>query len=126
MDRGAWWATVCGIAKSRTQLNDYLVIIGNWNAKVGSQELPGIIGRFGLGVQNEAGQQLTEFCQENTLVITNTQTSLHMDITRWSYRNLIIFFAAKDGDALCSQQKQDQELTVAQIMNPLLQNSDLN
>ena len=45
---------------------------GDWNAKVGSQEIPGVIGKFGLGVQNEAGQMLTEFCQENTLVIANT------------------------------------------------------
>ena len=45
---------------------------GDWNAKVGSQEIPGVIGKFGLGVQNEAGQRLTEFCQENTLVIANT------------------------------------------------------
>ena len=49
-----------------------LFIIGDWNAKVGSQEIPGVTGKFGLGVQNEAGQRLTEFCQENTLVIANT------------------------------------------------------
>ena len=47
-------------------------MIGDWNAKVGSQETPGITGKFGLGVQNETGQILTEFCQENTLVIANT------------------------------------------------------
>ena len=47
------------------------VIIGDWNAKVGSQEIPGITGKFGLGVQNKAGQRLVEFCQENTLVIVN-------------------------------------------------------
>ena len=46
-------------------------MIGDWNAKVGSQETPGVTGKFGLGVQNEAGQRLTEFCQENTLVIVN-------------------------------------------------------
>ena len=46
--------------------------IGDWNAKVGSQEIPGVTGKFGLGVQNEAGQRLTEFCQENALVIANT------------------------------------------------------
>ena len=51
---------------------DVLFIIGDWNAKVGSQEMPGVTGKFGLGVQNEAGQRLTEFCQENTLVIANT------------------------------------------------------
>ena len=49
-----------------------LFIIGDWNAKVGSQETPGVAGKFGLGVQNEAGQRLIEFCQENTLVIANT------------------------------------------------------
>ena len=49
---------------------DVLFIIGDWNAKVGSQELPGVMGKFGLGVQNEAGQRLIEFCQENPLVIT--------------------------------------------------------
>ena len=49
-----------------------LFIIEDWNAKVGSQEIPGVTGKLGLGVQNEAGQRLTEFCQENTLVIANT------------------------------------------------------
>ena len=47
-------------------------VVGDWNVKVGSQEIPGVTGKFGLGVQNEAGQRLTEFCQENTLVIENT------------------------------------------------------
>ena len=47
-------------------------ITGDWDAKVGSQEIPGVTGRFGLGVQNEAGQRLTEFCQENALVIAHT------------------------------------------------------
>ena len=51
---------------------DVLFIIGNSNTKVGSQEIPGITGKFGLGVQNEAGQRLIEFCQENALVIANT------------------------------------------------------
>ena len=68
---------------------DVLFIIGDWNAKVGSQETPGVTGKFGLGIQNEAGQRLIEFCQENTLVIANTlfqqhKRRLHMDITRWS------------------------------------------
>ena len=49
-----------------------LFIIGDWNAKLGSQETPGVTGKFGLGVWNEAGQRLIEFCQENTLVIANT------------------------------------------------------
>ena len=55
-----------------TPPKDVLFITGDWNAKVGSQEIPGITGKLGLGVQNEAGQRLTEFCQENTLIITNT------------------------------------------------------
>ena len=60
-----------------TDKKDGLFIIGDWNAKVGSQEIPGIIGNFGLGVQNEAGQRLREFCQENTLVIANTLFQQH-------------------------------------------------
>ena len=72
-----------------TPKKDVLFIIGDWNAKVGSPEIPGVTGKFGLGVQNEAGQRLTEFCQENALVITNTllqkhKRRLYMDITRWS------------------------------------------
>ena len=55
-----------------TPKKDVLFIIGDWNAKVGSQETPGVTGKYGLGVQNEAGQRLTEFCQENPLVIANT------------------------------------------------------
>ena len=55
-----------------TSPKDVLFIIGDWNAKVGSQERPGVTGKFGLGVQNEAGKRLIEFCQENTLVIANT------------------------------------------------------
>ena len=54
-----------------TPEEDVLFIIGDWNAKVGSQEIPEVTGKFGLGIQNEAGQRLTEFCQENILVITN-------------------------------------------------------
>ena len=71
-----------------TPKKDVLFITGDWNAKVGSQETPGVTGQFGFGVQNEAGQRLIEFCQENALVITNTvfqqhKRRLHMDITRW-------------------------------------------
>jgi len=51
---------------------DILFIIGDWNAKVGSQEIPGVTGKFGLGVQNEAGQRIIAFCQENAMVIANT------------------------------------------------------
>ena len=71
-----------------TPPTDVLFIIGDWNAKVGSQEIPGITGKLGLGVQNEAGQRLTEFYQENALVIANTlfqqHKTLHMEITIWS------------------------------------------
>ena len=89
--------------------------------------------KFGLGVQNEAGQRLTEFWQRNTLVITNILFQQYMrrlihghhQVVNIEIR-LIIFFVAKDGEALYSLQKQDRELTVAQIMNSLLQNSDLN
>ena len=60
-----------------TPKKDVLFVIENWNAKVGSQETPGVTGKFGLGVQNEAGQRLTEFCQENALVIANTLFQQH-------------------------------------------------
>ena len=116
-----------------TPIKDVLFIIGDWNAKGGSQEIPGVTGKFGLGVQNEAEQRLTEFCQENALVIVNTlfqqhEMTLHMDITRQSMpkSDWLYFFAAKDGESLYSQQKQVREMTVTQIMNSLLQNSDLN
>ena len=108
---------------------DVLFIIGDWNAKVGSQEIPGVTGKFGLGVQNEARQRLTEFCQENALVIANTLFQQNKRrLYTWTspdgqYQNQI---AANDEEALYSQQKQDQEMTVAQIMNSLLPNSDLN
>ena len=60
-----------------TPKKDILFIIGDWNAKVGSQETPGVISKFGLGVRNEAGQKLIEFCQENALVIANTLFQQH-------------------------------------------------
>ena len=60
-----------------TPKKDVVFIIGDWNAKVGSQETPGVTGKFGLGVQNEAGQRLIEFCQENTRVIVNTLFQQH-------------------------------------------------
>ena len=101
--------------------------------EVGSKKTPGVTGKFGLGIWNEAGQRLIEFYQENALVIANTffnntrEDSIHghHQMVNTEIR-LIIFFAAKDGEALYSQQKQDQELTVAQTMNFLLPNSDLN
>ena len=115
-----------------TPKKDVLFIIGDWNAKVGSQEIPGVAGKFGLGIQNEAGQRLTEFCQENTLVIANTLFQQHKrrfytwTSTDGQYQNQIDYI-------LCSQRwrssihsaKISPELTVAQIINSLLQNSDL-
>ena len=89
-----------------TPKKDVLFIIGDWNAKVGSQETLGVTGRFGLGVRNEAGQRLIEFCQENALVIANTFFQhTREDITTHGHHQmvnteikLIIFFAAKDGE----------------------------
>ena len=90
-------------------------------------------GKFGLGVQNEAGQRLIEFCQENALVIPNTLFQQHKRrLYTWTSPDvntkiiLIIFFADKYGETLYSQQKQDRELIVAQNINSLLPNSDLN
>ena len=60
-----------------TPQKDVLFIIGDWNAKVGSQETPGVTGKLGLGVLNEAGQRLREFCQENALVVANTLFQQH-------------------------------------------------
>ena len=84
--------------------------MGDWNAKVRIQEIPGVTGKFGLGVQNEAGQRLTEFCQENILVIADTLLQQHKRrLYTWTSPmvnteiRLIIFFAAKDGEALYSQ-----------------------
>ena len=111
-----------------TPPKNVLFITGDWNAKAGSQETPGVTGKFGLGVQNEVGQRLIEFCQENTRSSSNTRedsTHGHHQMVNTEIR-LIIFFAAKDGEALYNQQKQGQELTAAQIMNSLLPNSDLN
>ena len=82
----------------------------DWTTKVGSQEIPGVTAKFGLGVQNEAGQRLIEFCQENALVIANTlfqqhKKRLQMDITRWS---------TTKSDWLCSlQQKMEKLYTVS-------------
>ena len=116
-----------------TPKKDVHFIIRNWNAKVGRQELLRVRGKFGFGVQNKAGQSVTEFCQENnwsqqTPSSNNTRedsTPGHHQMVNTEIR-LIIFFAAKDGEALKSQQKQEWELTMAQIVNSFLQNSDLN
>ena len=115
-----------------TPKRDVLFIIGDWNAKIGSQEIPGVTGKFGLGAQNEAGQRLTEFCQENALVIANPLPTTRDNCTHGHHQmlstqiRLILFFAAKDGEVLYSHQKQDQELTLAQTMNSLLSNFDLH
>ena len=100
-----------------TPTKDVLFIIGDWNSKVGNQETPGITGKFGLGMRNEAGQRLIEFFQENVLVIANTffqqhkrnSTHGHHQMVNTEIR-LIIFFVAKDGEVLYSQQRQDREL----------------
>ena len=102
-----------------TPPKDVLFIIRDWNAKVGSQEISGVTGKFGLGVQNQAGQRLTEFGEENALVIANTlfqqhkndSTHGHIHMVNTKIR-LIIFLGVKDGEALYSQQKQDWEVTV--------------
>ena len=107
-----------------------LFIIGDWNANLGSQEIPGVTGKFVLGVQNEVGQRLKDLFQENTLVIANTLFQQHKRrLYTWMANTeirLIIFFAPKDEETLYSQQKQDWELTGAQIRNSLLPNSGLN
>ena len=95
-----------------TSPKDVLFTIGDWNANVGSQETPGVIGKFGLGMQNEEGPRLTEFYQENALVIANNLFLLTREDTTHRHHQmlnteirLIIFFAAKDGEALYSQQR---------------------
>ena len=84
-----------------TTQNDVIFIIGNWNAKVGCQEIPGVTGKFGLGIWNEAGQRLIEFCQENALVIANTLFQKHKRrLYIWTspddqHQYLIIFFSSQ-------------------------------
>ena len=95
-----------------TLKRDVLFIIGGWNSKAGSQEIPGVTSKLGLGVQKEAGKRIIEYCQENMLVITNTLFKQHRRrLYTWTspdgqYRNQIDdIFAVKDGEALYSQQK---------------------
>ena len=116
-----------------TPKKDVLFIVGNWNAKIGNQETPGVTGKFGLGIRNEAGQRLIEFCQENALVITNT---LFQQPKRRLYT-----WTSTDGQhrnqtdyILCSQRWRSsiQSATTrpgadcGSIMDSLLQTSDLN
>ena len=89
-----------------TPKKDVLFIIGEWIAKVGSKEIPGVMGKFGLGIQNETGQRLIEFFQENALVIVNTLFQQHKrSLYTWtspdgqSEIRLTIFFAVEDGEA---------------------------
>ena len=93
-----------------TPKKDVLFIIGDWNAKVGSKQIPGVTGKFDLEVQNEAGQRLTKFFQENTLFIVNTlfqqhkRSHGHHQTVNTEIR-LIIRFAAINGETLYSEQK---------------------
>ena len=112
---------------------DVLFLTGDWNAKVGSQETPGVTGKFGLGVQNEARQRLIEFWQENTLVITNTFFQQHKRrLYTWTSpdgqnRNQIVYILySQRWRSSIESAKTRLELTVTQIMNSLLPNSDLN
>ena len=116
-----------------TPKKDVLFIIVDWSAKGESQEIHGVTGKFGLGIENEVRHRLIVLPTEHighkkTPPSNNTRedsTHGHHQMVNTEIR-LIIFFAAKDGEAQHSQQKQDQELTVAQVMNSLLPNSDLN
>ena len=106
-------------------------ILGDWNEKVGSQEVPGVTGKFGLGMRNEAGQRLIEFCQENARAIGNTLFQQHKRrLYTWTspdgqHQNQIdyILCSQRWRSSLYSQKNQDQELTVAQIMNSLYKRS---
>ena len=109
---------------------DVPFLIGDWNAKVGNQELPGVTGKFVLGIQNEAGQSLTEFCQEKTLVVANTlfqqhkrrlytwtspggqyQNQIDYILCRWKWRSSIHSGNTRLGEECGS----DYELLVAKI-----------
>ena len=127
-----------------------LFIIGDWNAKVESQEIPEITGKFGLGIQNEAGQRLTELCQENALVIATPSSNNTREDSTHRFHKMVntkirlyflqlkmekLYTVSKNKTKQNKKQNQKQtnkqtnknwELTVAQIMNSLLQNSGLN
>ena len=104
-------------SRTNTKKRDALFIIRDWNAKVGGQEIPGVTGKFGLAVQNEAGPRQTKFCQENVLFIANTLFQWPRDDPTHGFHQmvnseitLIIFLAVKDGEIMQSQQKQDLDL----------------
>ena len=131
----AWkipWMEEPGRLQSTNTKKDVHFIIGDWNAKVGSQEIPRVTGKFGLRVQNETGKRLTEFCEEHTghnkyPLPTIQEMTLHKNITK--YQNiintkikLIIFFEIKDGEALQSTKIRprvdcgsDHELCIAKF-----------
>ena len=97
------------------QLYIFITVCYPWKAKVGSQETPGVTGKFGLGVQNEAGKRLIEFCQENALAITPSSNNTREDSTHGHHQmvnteiRLIILFAAEVGDAVYSQKKKKKK-----------------
>ena len=104
----------------------------DWNAKAGSQDIPGVTGKFGLGVQNEIGQRLTELYQENALVIANTLFQQHrrrfytLTSPNGQYQNQIDYILCSQRWGRSIQSAETRPGAVAQIMNSLLQNSDLN
>ena len=116
-----------------TPQKDVLFTIGDWNAKVGSQEIPGVPGKFGLGIQNEAGQRLIEFCEENALVIANTLFQQHKRrLYTWTspdgqHRNQTdyILCSQRWRSSIQSAETSPGGMTVAYSMNSLLPNSDL-
>ena len=116
-----------------TPRNDVLFIIGDWNAKVGSQEIPGVIGKFGLGVHNEADQRLIEFCQENVLVIANTLFQQHKRrLYTWTspdgqYQNQIDYiFCSKRWRSSIQSAKTRPGADCGSDHELLIANSDLN
>ena len=116
-----------------TPKKDILFILGDWNEKVGSQELPGVTGKFGLEIQNEASQRVTEFCQENALVIANTLFQQHKkrlytwtssDSQHQNQIDYILYSQRWRGSRQSAKTSPGADL--ARIMNSLLQHSDLN
>ena len=122
------WRSTRTYRTNKNKKKYVLFIIEDWNAKVGSQEITVTTGKFGLGVQNEAGQRLTEFWQENALIIVNT---LFQQRKRWLYtwtspdgqywNQIDYVFCRQRWRSSIQSEKQDWELTVAQILSSLLQ-----